>query len=130
MKCSNLLFLSFFVFFYETLTVSDICAQTEVKLVPGNPSNAVANLNNPNNYLVVHSGFVPSYNKARGGANWVVWHLATSDIADTERTNAFAPDTSLPRDWWIKPPDFVLKGYDRRGHLCPMPGIPSGVHHQ
>lgn len=109
----NLLILLFFV-----LCTNETNAQTEIKLVLGNPSNAVADINTSDNYLVVHSGFVLSYNKQRGGANWVAWHLSASDIGNAERTNAFAPDTTLPRDWWIKPSDLSLKGYDR-GHLCP-----------
>ena len=44
-------------------------AQTAaLKLVLGNPSNAVADINTSENYLVIHNGFILSYNKARGGA--------------------------------------------------------------
>lgn len=93
-------------------------AQTAVKIVLGNPSNAVSDVNTPDNYLVLHQGFILSYNRERGGANWVTWHLSASDVGTAERTNAFAPDTTLPRDWWIKPADMSLKGYDK-GHLCP-----------
>jgi endonuclease G len=111
------LIFSFFISLF-VLASNLVNAQTAVKLVLGNPSIAVTNINTPDNYLVIHNGFVLSYNKARGGANWVTWHLSASDISTAERTNAFAPDTTLPRDWWIKPTDLVLKGYDR-GHLCP-----------
>ncbi len=114
----RLIFKLLFILSFWIFSANTFLAQTEVKMVLGNPSSAVANLNNPDNYLVVHSGFILSYNKDRGGANWVAWHLSKTHIADAERTNAFAPDTSLPRDWWIKPTDLVLKGYDR-GHLCP-----------
>lgn len=92
-------------------------AQTAVKIVLGNPSGAVSDVNTPENYLVVHRGFILSYNKERGAANWVTWHLSASDVGTADRTNAFAPDTSLPREWWIYPKDLSLKGYDR-GHLC------------
>lgn len=93
-------------------------ALTEVKLVLGNPSKATTDQKNENNYLIFHRGFALSYNRERGSANWVSWHLAKSDISTAERSNAFAPDTLLPRDWWILPRDLSLKGYDR-GHLCP-----------
>jgi endonuclease G, mitochondrial len=109
------------IFIFVTVlwvTFSSVEAQTNVSLVLGNPSNATADQNNSDNYLVVHSSFVLSYNKSRGGPNWVAWHLAKSDIGTIDRTNAFAPDTSLPRDWWIRPTELSLKGYDR-GHLCP-----------
>lgn len=118
MKNKKILTILLFVGFAFILSSTKIKAQTEAKLVLGNPSNAVSDINNPENYLVVHRGFVLSYNKERGGANWVSWHLSKSDIGTTDRTNAFAPDTSLPRSWWIRPTDLSLKGYDR-GHLCP-----------
>lgn len=84
-------------------------------LVLGNPSNA--NDTDTSNLLVVHSGFVLSYNQERGGANWVSWHLSASDIGNF-RTDAFAPDMLLPAALRIKPKDLSLKGFDR-GHLCP-----------
>lgn len=87
-------------------------------LILGNPSRAKTDLNQPDDYLVAHDGFTLSYNKSRSAANWVAWRLEKDDIGDAERTNAFAPDTTLPRDWWIKPNDYSGSGYDR-GHLCP-----------
>ena len=92
--------------------------QTQVKLVLGNPSDAVSDENQLDNYLVVHDGYILSYNRSRGAANWVTWHLSGSDMADAERSNAFAPDQTLPRDWWIKPVDYARSGYDQ-GHMCP-----------
>lgn len=92
--------------------------QAEVSLVLGNPSNASSDSSNPDNYLVAHNGFVLSYNKIRGSANWVTWHLSKSDIGSTDRTEAFAPDTTLPKDWWVKPNVYTNSGYDK-GHLCP-----------
>lgn len=93
-------------------------APAKIELVLGNPSNAVADKTDPNNYLLSHNGYILSYNRARGAANWVTWHLSRGDIGAVDRTNAFAPDTVLPKDWWIRPGDYVGSGYDR-GHLCP-----------
>jgi endonuclease G len=87
--------------------------QTQTNLPLGNPSNAATDEKNADNYLVVHSGYTLSYNKSRGAANWVAWHLEKADVGDAERTNAFAPDQTLPRDWWIKPNDYTGSGYDR-----------------
>lgn len=107
------------IFISLFLTVTHLTfGQAEVKIVLGNPSNAVTDVNEPNNYLLVHRGFILSYNKLRGGANWVTWHLSKSDLGNAKRSNAFAPDTSLPRDWWIKPLDYKGSGYDQ-GHMCP-----------
>jgi endonuclease G len=94
-------------------------ASSKVELVLGNPSGATADASNdPNNFLLVHNSFILSYNRTRGAANWVTWHLSAADIGDVDRTNAFAPDTALPKDFWIRPSDYVGSGYDR-GHLCP-----------
>lgn len=87
-------------------------------LLLGNPSKAKTDVREPDNYLVTHNGYTLSYNKSRGAANWVAWHLEETDIGDAERTNAFAPDTTLPQDWWILPSAYSGSGYDR-GHLCP-----------
>jgi len=87
-------------------------------IVLGNPSNAVTDVAIPDNYLLFHTGFILSYNRSRGAANWVTWHLSASDIGTLERTNAFAADEALPSEWRIGKNDYVRSGYDR-GHLCP-----------
>lgn len=92
--------------------------KTESALDLGNPSNAKPDTLQPDNYLVTHATFSLSYNRTRGAANWVAWHLTRSDIGTLDRSNAFAPDTTLPKNWWIKPTDYTGSGYDR-GHLCP-----------
>ncbi len=92
--------------------------RAEAVLVLGNPSKATSDTGNSDNYLLAHSGYVLSYNKSRGAANWVSWHLSKSDIGTTDRTDAFAPDTTLPTGWQIRPTDYRNSGYDR-GHLCP-----------
>jgi endonuclease G len=101
-----------------TESLGQAAQQQQDSLILGNPSRAKTDLIQPDDYLVAHDGFALSYNKSRGAANWVAWHLERADIGDAERTNAFAPDTTLPRDWWIKPNDYTGSGYDR-GHLCP-----------
>lgn len=95
-----------------------VFTQTSDSLILGNPSNAKTDLNQPDNYLVTHNGYALSYNKSRGSANWVAWHLEKSNIGTAERTNAFAPDTTLPQEWWIVPSDYTESGYDR-GHMLP-----------
>src|SRR5207247_1124328 len=85
----------------------------------GNPSNAVPNPANPNNYLIPGDYYTVSYNRDKGIPNWVSWTLTENDIGKTTRQNDFRPNTDLPSDWKrITPFDYNGSGYDR-GHLCP-----------
>lgn len=92
--------------------------EEDLNLLLGNPSKATAGIKNSGNFLVQHNGYTLSYNRERGAANWVAWHLSKIDLFGTSRTNAFAPDMSLPEAWRIKPNDYAGSGFDR-GHLCP-----------
>jgi endonuclease G len=87
-------------------------------LALGNPSDAADSSSQPDNFLVTRSQFVLSYNRHRGGPNWVSWHLQESDLGTVERGNLFAPDPLLPEDWQIRPSNYQGTGYDR-GHQCP-----------
>jgi endonuclease G, mitochondrial len=87
-------------------------------LALGNPSNAVHSTSQPDNYLVTRPQFVLSYNRNKGGPNWVSWRLHEADLGSVERGNLFAPDPLLPEDWRIRPSDYQGAGYDR-GHQCP-----------
>ena len=46
-----------------------------VHLAFGNPSNAVADLQQDDNYLMEKPSFSLSYNRDKGTPNWVSWHL-------------------------------------------------------
>jgi hypothetical protein len=47
-----------------------------VHLTFGNPNGATADINQPNNYLMEKPEFTLSYNRDKGGPNWVSWHLS------------------------------------------------------
>ena len=86
-------------------------------LALGNPSGA--SISDPNNYLMVKPEYILSYNRGRGIANWVSWHLSSAWKGDSRRTNDFRPDAALPAGWYAaKPSDYTNTGFDR-GHLCP-----------
>jgi endonuclease G len=87
-------------------------------LLLGNPSGATESPGSGDNYLVTRKQYVLSYNRSRGGPNWVSWHLGRADLGSVERTNIFAPDALLPSDWQIRPNDYAGTNYDR-GHMCP-----------
>ncbi|MEO8650584.1 MAG: DNA/RNA non-specific endonuclease [Acidobacteriota bacterium] len=85
----------------------------------GNPSSAKANPSDPDNYLVVKSTFILSYNDRRGTANWVAWQTTKADLGERLARGDFQPDASLPSNFRrITPNDYSGSGYDR-GHLVP-----------
>jgi endonuclease G, mitochondrial len=85
----------------------------------GNPSNAVNNASSSDNFLMIKNTYTLSYNKNKGTANWVSWHLSKAWQGDTQRQNDFRPDQNLPNNWYeVTPSDYSRSGFDR-GHLCP-----------
>ncbi|MES2516927.1 MAG: DNA/RNA non-specific endonuclease [Bacteroidota bacterium] len=94
-------------------------ASRDDNLTLGNPSNAITNTSSSSNYLMVKNAYTLSYNKNKGIANWVSWHLSSAWKGDTDRQNDFRPDPSLPQNWYeVTPRDYASTGFDR-GHLCP-----------
>lgn len=88
-----------------------------INLVLGNPSDATEDSENKDNFLMAKPQFVLSFNNSKGGANWVAWHLQSSDIGSVSRGD-FHVDTSLPDGFKrITKQDYNQSGYDR-GHLC------------
>jgi len=88
-------------------------------LTMGNPSNAVTNVNQPNNYLMEKPQYSMSYSRDNGGPNWVSWHLDPSWLGSTPRQDDFRADTTLPTGWYqVQATDFSGSGFDR-GHMCP-----------
>ena len=96
-----------------------IVASRDDNLGLGNPSNAMSNISYSDNFLIVKNAYTLSYNKNKGTANWVSWHLSTAWKGETARQNDFRPDPSLPNNWYeVNPRDYTDTGFDR-GHLCP-----------
>ena len=88
-------------------------------LTMGNPSNAVADVAQPNNYLMDKPQYTMSYSRDNGGPNWVSWHLDNSWLGSTPRQDDFRADTTLPAGWYrVQATDFSGSGFDR-GHMCP-----------
>lgn len=92
---------------------------TNVHLTMGNPSNAVTNVLQPNNYLMEKPQYSLSYSRDNGGPNWVSWHLDSSWLGSTPRQDDFRADTTLPTGWYrVQGTDYSGSGFDR-GHMCP-----------
>lgn len=90
-----------------------------VHLALGNPSNAVTDERQRDNYLVIHRSYVLSYNNSRGTANWVSWRTIAADLGQRLDRVQFQPDQSLPRGFGrVQSSDYSGSGYDR-GHMVP-----------
>jgi endonuclease G len=88
-------------------------------LTMGNPTNATANVAQPDNYLMEKPQYSMSYNRDYGESNWVSWHLDTSWLGSAPRQNDFRADTTLPLGWYqVQGTDYSGSGFDR-GHMCP-----------
>jgi len=91
----------------------------EVHLTMGNPSQATADINEPNNYLMEKPAFTLSYNRDKGTPNWVSWHLDESWTGNLTRVDTFRPDPAVPSDWYrVQATDYFGSGFDR-GHMTP-----------
>ena len=85
----------------------------------GNPSNAIAAVGSPNNYLLIKPQYVVSYNNSRGTANWVSWHLSSAWKGSATRCDCFAGDNALPTTFFkAVTSNYTNSGFDR-GHMCP-----------
>ena len=92
---------------------------TSVNLLLGNPSNAIALVGTPDNYLLVKPQYVVSYNNSKGTPNWVSWQLNKSWLGTTDRQNNFRPDSTLPTNFArVTPTIYAGSGYDK-GHIIP-----------
>ncbi len=90
-----------------------------VHLTMGNPSNALVDLQQANNYLMEKPSFALSYNRDKGTPNWVSWHLETEWTGSLPRTDTFRADPAISPDWYrVQSTDYFASGFDR-GHMTP-----------
>jgi endonuclease G len=85
----------------------------------GNPSNAIANVGSPDNYLMVKTQFALAYQNSRGSAKWVSWHLSSAWKGTATRCDCFTQDGTLPIGFFrATTSNYTNTGFDR-GHMCP-----------
>ena len=90
-----------------------------VHLALGNPSNAVADLQQGDNYLMEKPSFALSYNKDKGTPNWVSWHLAETWTGNLPRTETFRADPAVSPDWYrVQSTDYSASDFVR-GQMIP-----------
>jgi endonuclease G len=100
---------------------------TDSSLVLGNPSNATANEADFSNYLFKEGYYTLSYNRDRGTANWVSWHVVRTDYGSVPRQDNFRPNPTLPFGWYgVSSLSYSSSGFDR-GHLCPSADRTSSI---
>jgi len=88
-------------------------------LALGNPSNAVVDLSQPNNYLMEKPSFSLSYNRDKGTPNWVSWHLESAWTGSLSPVDTFRADPAVLPDWYrVQSTDYFASGFDR-GHMTP-----------
>ncbi len=88
-------------------------------LLMGNPSTAIADVLEPNNYLLEKTYYSMSYSRDRGTPNWVSWHVSSSDLGSTPRQDDYRSDNTLPSGWYrVQSSSYSGSGFDR-GHNCP-----------
>jgi DNA/RNA endonuclease G (NUC1) len=68
-------------------------------------------------HLLVRRQSVSSYNKDRGGPNWVSWDINASQFGAAPRCDCFSADQTLPAGFYrVVDFDYRNSGYDR-GHV-------------
>lgn len=88
-------------------------------LLLGNPTNAQPSINSTANYLMDQTYFTESYNRDKGTPNWVSWHISSTDLGSTSRSDNFRADINLPSGWYaVGNSSYSGSGFDR-GHNCP-----------
>ena len=105
----------------DNVTVNSFAAPPPLSehLTMGNPSNAVVDTAQPNNYLLDKPQYAVGYSRDKGRPNWVSWHLDSTWIGSAPRQDDFRPDTTLPAGWYqVKATDYTGSGFDR-GHHTP-----------
>ncbi|WP_240635428.1 DNA/RNA non-specific endonuclease [Hymenobacter rigui] len=96
-------------------------------LTMGNPSGAVADVNQPTNYLMEKPQYALSYHRDQGKPNWVSWYLAPKWVGSAPRQNDFRADNTLPAGWYqVSTSSYSGSGFDR-GHNCPSADRTSSV---
>lgn len=99
---------------FEVINYEPVIAQYRNHVEFGTPIGA----DPANNIVLSKPAYVTSYNKARGGPNWVSWNINSTTFGDAERCECFSGDTALhlPTVDLIVDQDYVSGGYDR-GHM-------------
>ena len=88
----------------------------------GNPSNASADTNNFDHYLIQRMVEALDFSNNLGEPVWASWDLTSSDVGSTTRSPNYFTDTNLPSNFYhVTDVDYNGVGAIdfNRGHMCP-----------
>lgn len=88
----------------------------------GNPSGAMADMNNHNHYLIQRTVEAIDFSDNLGEPVWASWDLTASDVGSATRSTSYYTDTNLPAGFYrVTDSDYNGVGNIdfNRGHLCP-----------
>lgn len=98
---------------------ADATIDAASQLLLGNPSNAAADTNDHNHFLIQREVEALDYSDNLRQPNWASWHLTAEDVGNSGRSPTFFVDTNLPSNFYrVKTTDYSGSGFDR-GHMCP-----------
>jgi uncharacterized repeat protein (TIGR01451 family) len=105
--------------FLLSAALAEATIDVSLQMLLGNPSNASANTNNHDHYLIQRTVEAIDYSDNFGEPNWASWDLTASDLGSSGRNSSFYTDANLPANFYhVSTDDYSGSGYDR-GHMCP-----------
>jgi endonuclease G len=107
---------------FFTVLQAGAIIDTNLQMQLGNPSNATANPNNHDHYLIQRTVETLDYSDNLGEPVWASWDLTASDVGSATRSTSYYTDTNLPPNFYrVKDSDYNGVGNIdfNRGHLCP-----------
>jgi endonuclease G len=105
-----------------TAPQADATIDALLQMQLGNPSNASANTNNHDHYLIQRTVEALDYSDNLGEPVWASWDLTTGDVGSATRSTSYYTDTNLPPNFYrVTDNDYNGVGAINfnRGHLCP-----------
>jgi DNA/RNA endonuclease G (NUC1) len=101
---------------------ADATIDTNLQMQLGNPSNATADTNNHDHYLIQRTVEALDYSDNLGEPVWASWDLTAGDVGSATRSTSYYKDTNLPPNFTrLTTDDYNGVGNIdfNRGHLCP-----------